>query len=76
MNARAVKCLIQAGCLSAWVALRAVRKGSEDGSGPGKEEAIGGTQGKAARRAVWGSSQPALRSQLVGEELASSSVST
>ena len=46
-NARAVKCLIQAGCLSAWVALGAVKRASEDGSGPGKEEAITDTQGRA-----------------------------
>lgn len=76
MNARAVKCLIQAGCLSAWVALRAVRKASEDGSGPGKEEATGGTQGKAARRAVWGHLSQLFSLSLLGEELASSSVST
>lgn len=46
-DAQAVECLIQAGGLSAWVALGAIREASENGSGPEEEEAITGPQARA-----------------------------
>lgn len=46
-NAQAVKYLIRAGFLSAWGYPDAVKEASENGSGPGKEETITGTQARA-----------------------------